>query len=405
MYFVIHMNHIVEPNEHFDFLSLRLTHPLSLNGGAYFTKLEYASKPLYIQTSRSFTRQGIVKSGKKYYCDLMFDQTSETFINWVENLEETCKKLLYEKRNDWFQGNLEESDIDNAFNPLLRIYKSGKYSLLRVNVKSKDDAPYVRIYDENEQIITHEDIHPDTEVMSLLEIQGIKFTSRNFQMEMEMKQMMVVKDDEQMFANCLIRPKGGAKATHIIDASIKAPPPPPTDVPTFGDDHEKTDTPPSHNIDLLGDVEQPVFMIEEPEQLPQTELVSCDTEQAVVNDPIIDESAPENIVFEDLTPIEEPVDETGLREVVDADLEWKDSKGDPIPECITLKKPNQVYHDLYREARNKAKAAKKRAILAYLEAKHFKKTYMVDDLCESESDIDADIDEVSESELEGLEEF
>ena len=42
----------------------------------------------------------------------------------------------------------------------------------------------------------------------------------------------------------------------------------------------------------------------------------------------------------------------------------------------------------------------KNAILAYLEAKNIKKTYMLDNLNDSDSEFDAEIDEVSESELE-----
>jgi hypothetical protein len=69
---------------------------------------------------------------------------------------------------------------------------------------------------------------------------------------------------------------------------------------------------------------------------------------------------------------------------------------------MTLKKPNQVYYELYKEARQKAKIAKKMAIIAYLEAKNIKKSYMIENLNESDSDFDAEIDDVSESELEGL---
>jgi rRNA-processing protein FCF1 len=69
---------------------------------------------------------------------------------------------------------------------------------------------------------------------------------------------------------------------------------------------------------------------------------------------------------------------------------------------LTLKKPNQVYFELYKEARKKAKNAKKMAILAYLEAKKIKKTYMIENLNDSDSDIDEEIDEISESDLEDL---
>lgn len=49
----------------------------------------------------------------------------------------------------------------------------------------------------------------------------------------------------------------------------------------------------------------------------------------------------------------------------------------------------------------KAKDAKN-AIMAYLEVKNIKKTYMIDNTIDSDSDFDAEIDEVSESELENL---
>jgi hypothetical protein len=101
-----------------------------------------------------------------------------------------------------------------------------------------------------------------------------------------------------------------------------------------------------------------------------------------------------DIEFEDLSDDIEENDDL-LREITDLNL-------DKNEESLTLKKPNQVYFELYKEARNKAKQAKKNAILAYLEAKNIKKTYMIENINDSDSDFDAEIDEASESELEGL---
>jgi len=74
-------------------------------------------------------------------------------------------------------------------------------------------------------------------------------------------------------------------------------------------------------------------------------------------------------------------------------------------ETITLKKPNQVYYEIYKAARNKAKEAKKQAIVAFLEAKNIKKTYMLEDLDDSEDSEDSEMDfddlsETSENDLE-----
>ena len=103
-----------------------------------------------------------------------------------------------------------------------------------------------------------------------------------------------------------------------------------------------------------------------------------------------------DIEFEDLTTDIEGNSDT-LREINNDELNL-----DKTESALTLKKPNQVYFELYKEARNKAKQAKKSAILAYLEAKNIKKTYMIENINDSDSDFDAEIDDVSESELEGL---
>lgn len=58
---------------------------------------------------------------------------------------------------------------------------------------------------------------------------------------------------------------------------------------------------------------------------------------------------------------------------------------------IKLKKPTEVYYNMYRIAKQKAKELKKNAIAAYLEAKQIKTTHMLEDSDDSdESDIYSD---------------
>ena len=390
------MDNIIEPNKTFDFSNLALSHPIGIQGGAYFTKIEYNKKPLYIQTTKSLTRQGLVKTGKKYYCDLMFDKNSETLIQWFENLEEKCQKLIFEKKEDWFQGNLEENDIETAFNSLLRVYKSGKYYLLRTNIKnSKDDIPAIKIYNENEIPLGINDITNETQIISILEIQGIKFTSRNFQIEIEIKQIMVL-DNEPIFDNCLIKTNKKTQDQASLEEieevgnlknniDIVSDPLVINSIENVLEEEKK-------NIDFEEESKVEIKAIDSLENLEEMEpldLLQPETNQK-------EENISLNIEFEDLM---EDIQENNelLKEVNNNDLNLEKPE-----EFITLKKPNEIYFDLYKEARNKAKQAKKSAILAYLEAKNIKKTYMLENINDSDSDFDAEIEEASESELEGL---
>lgn len=135
----------------------------------------------------------------------MFANNENVFIKWLESLETKCQELIYEKNDDWFQEKLELHDIESAFTNLIKVYRSGKNYLLRTNVKMNQSTnePLIKIYNENEVSLKIEDITNDKNVISVIEIQGIKFSSKNFQIEIELKQMMLL-DNEILFEKCVI---------------------------------------------------------------------------------------------------------------------------------------------------------------------------------------------------------
>jgi hypothetical protein len=374
------METIIEPNDSFDFSKLSLTHPIAIQGGAYFTKIQYHEKPLYIQTTQSLTRQGLVKTGKKYYCDLMFDQSSIPLIHWFENLEERCQQLIYEKADTWFQNALEKTDVESAFNSIIRIFKSGKFYLVRTNIKTSlvTHEPIVHIYNENEIPLSFQEITNETNLISILEVQGIKFTSRNFQIEFELKQIMVL-DNEPLFKNCLIKTSNkkedGKKEIEEIKETKDA----------FFITEENLEKP---SIET-----EAIF----PEEKPETSLETNEEKSDLF---IVDTNNDIPFLSQDSIPLPIEELEVPVEDIKEVDVEA--SLENPL-ETMTLKKPNQVYFELYKEARIKAKEAKKNLILAYLEAKNIKKTYLLDDFdnaSDDDSDLDAEIDEISESELE-----
>jgi hypothetical protein len=402
-------NNIIEPNDDFDFSKLSLGHPNGIQGGAYFTKILYNNNPLYIQTNKSLTRQGFIKTGKKYYCDLMFDNNSEILIRWFENLEEICQKLIFDKSESWFQNSLEKNDVETAFNSILRIYKSGKYYLLRTYIKNTiNNEPSIKIYNENEVPLTINDINTETKLISILEIQGIKFTSRNFQIEIELKQSMVL-DDEPIFNNCLIKTSKKNIDNHTNTLETKL------DNIKNNDNYSlenftkskdfdigaiKDSKDSNYNIDDNNEYEKINGFINDFNDINDTSDSNNinntsdinDTSNINDNNEVVSNKTENNIImdFEDLNE--------DLKEV-DVNINLENNL-----ETFTLKQPNQVYYELYKTAREKAKLAKKNAIIAYLEAKNIKKTYLLDNIDndDNDSNIDDEIDEVSESELEDL---
>jgi hypothetical protein len=315
------MNAIIEPNDNFSFDKLTLTSPISVAGGNHFIKYLLNDKPLYIQPPNCKLKQGIVKAGKRAYGDLMFTNENENFIRWMENLEIFSRKIIYNNRAKWFETELEEHDIENSFASPLKIFKSGKYYIARVNVPNTLGKMVLKIYDENENIVDSETLKENENVATILEIQGIRCSPRMFQIDMEMKQLLILKPVD-LFEKCILR------------------------------------------------------TTQKPESLEES------TAPQVVEEPIP-------------TPVREEVDPTPFIEEEPVkssdDLEEFDLKLDSVSsdETLFLKKRDEVYYKMYREALKKAKLAKELALTSYLEAKHIKNTYMLTDLSD-ESDLEED---------------
>ena len=378
------MDNIIEPTIDYDFSNLYLGPPSTLAGGSYFTKIMYSNnKLLYLQTPKCLTKQGFVKSGKKIFVDLMFDNNDTVFINWIENLEAKCQELLFSKGETWFQTKLEKDDIETAFTSAFKIYKSGKYYLLRVNVK-----PAIKIYNESNSVVSLEDITVDKTIISILEIQGIKFTSRSFQIEIELKQSLIVSPDpflDGCFIKNPVKNQGqgqgqgqGQIQSQILEPVIKA-----DIILETKDNLDDFIKESAREINTLESNDNNGLEKEkEKEKEKELSIEDFDTYEAD-NDDLNNENI--SLEIEDLDINDNILnDDPNLLKEIDL----KPSSLNSL-DTITLKTPNQVYDDILKKAREKVKEAKKAAVTAYLELKAIKKTYMIDDMDDSDSELDA----------------
>jgi hypothetical protein len=191
----------------FDFSQIMISQPVSVQGGAYFTKIKYNTTPLYIQLPKCYTKQGLNETNKKAYIDLMFTNDDNEVVEWFEHLEETLVELIYEKRELWFQNEMDKEDIENFFNPVCRSFKGGKFHLIRFNVpknKTINSRYNCNMYDENENMIPIQDLNEGHSIIPCLEVQGIKFSARNFQVELVGKQIMLI-NNKPLFTSCIIK--------------------------------------------------------------------------------------------------------------------------------------------------------------------------------------------------------
>ena len=264
--------------------------------------------------------------------------------------------------------------------------------------------PSCFVFDENEKQLTLDDIKPEQELITVLEIQGIKFTSKSFQFEILMRQVLIL-SDKPVFQECVIKRN---QTNNIQNNSTPSP------IITSSTVSQNSSIPEDQ---LTSNVNTVVEAYSNTKPIPATPImVSIATKK--INNSDYEENEKDlkveidNEVVDKKNTVETLDDKkkqgtlekekekenqhdkpkipefTDIMELTDADLEIKND------ESVKIKPANDIYYELYRVAKDKARTARKLAFDAYLEVKKIKKTYMLDDS-------DSDFSNSSESENSG----
>jgi hypothetical protein len=381
---------VYHPNDTFQFNHLHLSPPNNIPGGSYLTKYAYydSKKPLYIQTPKTLSKQGIVVAGKKAHIDILFTGDNEhdaVFIEWIADLEKRSVDLLYEKRHLWFTQELDKSDIENSFTSPIRAFKTGNY-LVRVNLELNRIQTHLqpflcKVFDENRAIVPVDYVNAHHNIISIIEFQGIKFTSRSFQMELILRQVLVI-PELPLFETCVIH-------TNTTSSSNIAEP--------LGKDAEIQQSRPMDNNDngTTISAKELIETLDKSLGNPESNQTSIPSESEVYASP----ASPASSALKHFECTEVDIDFKNISDVIDTEepafdvpppaagaatttatsaaATWKQNNNSG---GLTLKKHKEVIYEMYKVAKRKAQEAKKAAIRAYLEAKEIKASYLLDDL-------------------------
>ena len=335
----------------FDFDKITLTTPTVVQGGsAHFTKLLNGDESLYVQTPTCETRQGMVINGRKAYYDIILDPNASSsqiaaenaaFLEWVECLENSIIRSLHEHGKLWFRDPLSEDDIRNLFTSPVKPFKGGKQFSIRINVlpgKARTNQFNCTVFDESENSVQVDYINETHNIISIVEVLGIRFTSNSFQLELASKQIAVILL-KPVFQTCIIKKDigysaAGASATAISNANNAK------HIAQLTDKHTVSIPETTNTVDTINTM------------MPAPDIRSVD-----------------------------------------------DIRVDNISSSIKIKDPLEVYYALYKAARNRAREAKKLSIVAYLDAKNIKNMYNLQ-LVEDDSDSHEDSDDSGDSDTD-----
>jgi hypothetical protein len=237
----------------------------------------------------------------------------------------------------------------------VRLYKSGRAYLVRVLLKgntARDGGDAECVFNQRREAVPYSEVTVDSKVIPLIKVDCIRFSARSFAIELTLPQLMVL-ENSTTTPGCMIR---------------------------TGEDPEPSSE--STLLDVNEAVLEPIqasHRTEDAHQLHVDEPVrEEDPEPARAEEPVKEVGVDEEVKPHESDEVHQPMPE-GVTAVALDDIE-------PSNEAVELRKPNEVYRQIYEAALAKAKLAKKTAVEAYLEARRIRHMYLLDDLEQSDDE-------------------
>ena len=182
--------------------NLKLHSPIPIQGGSYLAKITLNDNPVLFQMPKCSTKKGIVSSGKRFYCDLLFKYDDSNVIDFIDEMETIIRSKVLEKNELWFQDPPSLEDIEYNWNESVKQTKQHFY--LRTYIgNTKNIKSTISVYNSNQEQISMDDITSSSKIITIIELTGLKFSSSSFHINYCLRQVMVL-EDKPIFNKCLI---------------------------------------------------------------------------------------------------------------------------------------------------------------------------------------------------------
>mgnify|MGYP003975928303 CR=1 FL=1 len=402
-------NIISHPYNDINLNDLILNNPYTSDGTIVCDITLGNNNKLMIQTPNCLTKKGIIDSSnnlkRKIYCDLEFDKNNTEFINFIQDIESNIIKILKNKKDVWFANEMNDEDIEHSFNTSFK-YSKKKYFLRAINSYKKYDIigksveDLIRIFDENQIKKNVNDIDIN-EIITILQLTRVKCSSISFNLEFNLKQIVILDNDDK-FDECLV--VLNKKNTLEKDKSVKVIDEQENDLENV---EEKVETE-IEKENIVENVEEGIseetekeFINEENEQEEkknneELENINLESENVeVINEEELEEELKEKLEEKVETEIEkEFVNEQNVNHLGNLiEIKEIEINNENNENSISLKNPNDVMIDIYKESRRKAKIAKQKALNSYLELNKIRNSFMLDGIMEF-SDEEEELNEI-----------
>ena len=144
-------------------------------GNSYIAKTTYSKNiRCVIQLPKLRTPEGIITIDKKEYLTLEIDKYNWDIFEFLSNVDEYCIKYVSDKSNEWFDSEYSVQSIENSYKNTVKLTSTKKLPVIRLRIPP-GERDNIYFFDERKNRISIDNVIKDTNIVVLIELEGLRF--------------------------------------------------------------------------------------------------------------------------------------------------------------------------------------------------------------------------------------
>ena len=161
------------------------------NGSYYYSSINYDNKPLHIKSPKmkcNCTSEEIIAKG-----NLECETLNEGFdlYDFFLNIEDKNIKETFKKNKEWFGKEIPLDMIDDMYKRTIKAVKKDHKPQFSFKVPISKGKLQCQIYDNTNICLDINKITPDSEIVFILHIRGLKFLKQHYYCDVYVSQIKV----------------------------------------------------------------------------------------------------------------------------------------------------------------------------------------------------------------------
>lgn len=182
--------------------NIQYQEPVKTAGGSLISRTSYRhldqAIPIYIQTPRLKVNSDLEILDSKTYIELELDKRHINFYEFINNIDDLNIRETFKNSENWFQEKLPMDVVDDFYKTNIKMRKYNKSPIIKFKIplyKNKTRKS-CDIFGDDLKPVDVSEIKQKTEVICILELEGIKFFKQRFETEWKVIQLRVYKPKE-----------------------------------------------------------------------------------------------------------------------------------------------------------------------------------------------------------------